>query len=69
MERGENCRAVVAEATFGGIGESEIEERAPGTAMFGESEREAILGEIPIGARRKHGEVIVQEKRQELEAA
>jgi len=36
--------------------------------MFGESEREAILGEIPIGARRKHGGVIVQEKRQELEA-
>jgi hypothetical protein len=37
--------------------------------MFGESESEAILGEIPIGASGKHGGVIVKEKRQELEAA
>lgn len=69
MERGENCGFVVGEATFGRVGEGEIEQWATAAAIFGESEGEAIFGEIPIGARREHGGVIVQEKRQELETA
>ena len=68
MERGEDCGFVVGEATFGGIGESEIEKWAPAAPMFGESEREAIFGEIPISTRREHGAAIVQEKTPGMEA-
>ena len=68
VERGENCRFVIGEAAFGGIGHGEIEKRALAPPMFGESEGEAILGEIPIGTSGEHGGVIVQEKGQELEA-
>ncbi len=67
MKRGEDCGFVVGKTTFGWIGEGKIEKWAPAAAMFGESERQAILGKIPIGASGKHGGVIVQEKRQELE--
>ncbi len=69
MEHSEDRGFVVGEATFGWIGEGKIEKGALASAMFGESERQAILSEIPIGASGKHGGVIVPEKRQELEAA
>lgn len=67
MERFEDRGFVVGEATFGWIGDCEIQKWAAGTTIFGESVGETIFGEIPIGARGEHGGVIVQEKRQELE--
>jgi len=68
MERGENCGFVVGKATFGWIGEGEIEKWACAATMLGESASEAIFGEIPIGARREHGAAIVQEKAPGMEA-
>ncbi len=55
LKRRKDGGCVVGEATVGGIGNGEVEERAGGAAMFSQRLSEAIFGEVPAGAGSEHG--------------
>jgi len=56
LEGGEDGGGIVTEATLGGIGSGEIEERDAGGSEFVEGEGEAIASERPVCAVGEHEE-------------
>ena len=67
LQRCKNRGFVIGKAAFGGIGNREIQEGVATAAVLGEGQSEAVFGEVPIGARGKHEESIVQEMRPEVQ--
>ncbi len=55
LECGENSPGIVVKTALRGIGRGEIEEGNSSGAEFVERQREAVAGERPVSAVRKHG--------------
>jgi len=67
LQSGEDGGFIVEKATLRGIGDGKVKEQAAILTMLGQRQSQAILGEVPIDARGKHGECIVQEMRPEVQ--